>query len=380
MARLDPSRISVLHLNAARTWRGGEQQTLYLAEGLAKAGIRQAIIGRPGSELSSRASDKGIEFIPLAMGSEADFLSAFRIATIAREGSYRILHAHTAHAHSLAILARLFFRDLRVVVTRRVDFHIRGLSGLKYRTSLVDRFCAISANVRDIMLHDGVPEDRIRLAYSGIDLKRFKKLPSSADLRKEFRIGRELVVGCVGALVDHKDQRTLIRAFGSLPEAGEKIGRGIMPRAVLVLVGDGNLKEEYEQIARDLFGVGLKARGHRIIFAGFRADIPALLSLFDIFAMSSKEEGLGTSVLDAMAAGLPLAVTDGGGLREMADPGKGALVSPARDPERLAENLTALLTQKALRDRFSAHNRRRVKDFSVEEMVKANLAVYRELV
>jgi glycosyltransferase involved in cell wall biosynthesis len=65
---------------------------------------------------------------------------------------------------------------------------------------------------------------------------------------------------------------------------------------------------------------------------------------------------------------------------EMADPGKGALVSPARDPERLAENLTALLTQKALRDRFSAHNRRRVKDFSVEEMVKANLAVYRELV
>lgn len=377
---------SVLHLNAARTWRGGEQQTLYLAQGLARSGVRQAVFGREGSDLMERCAKAGIEFVAAKIGSELDVLAARRIARLARERGFSILHAHTAHAHTLGLLARMFAPELRLVVTRRVDFPIRGLSGLKYKTRLVDRFAAISRNVRDVMLKDGIDERRITLIYSGTDTSRFRKLPDAGRLRREFQLLKnELVVGCVGALVDHKDQRTLIRAFASLPPAGRsggRNGRKPVPPAALILVGDGDRRSEYKELARQLLHTepGERSRGRRIIFAGFRTDVPALLALFDIYAMSSKEEGLGTSVLDAMAAGLPVVTTDGGGLAEMVDEGRGGFVSPAENPAALSDSLLKMILDPRFRKSAGAYNRRRVNDFSVERMVQSYMELYTELV
>lgn len=374
---------SVLHLNAARTWRGGEQQTLYLAQGLAKRGIRQAVFGREGSDLLERCSKSGIDFVASKIGSELDVFAGRRIARTARDQGFGILHAHTAHAHTLGLLAKLFAPELKLVVTRRVDFPIRGLSGLKYRTSKVDRFAAISKNVLKIMTADGISPERISLIYSGTDTSRFRKLPDARPLLREFEIKKgEIVVGCVGALVDHKDQRTLIRAMSLLPQAGSRTRTKIMPPVTLLLAGDGELRQEYEEIARSVLGVppGERAGGRRIIFAGFRSDVPALLALFDIYAMSSKEEGLGTSVLDAMASGLPVVTTDGGGLGEMVDQGRGGLVSPAENPGALSENLRKVIQDAAFRKRASAYNRRRVNDFSVERMVESYVRLYGDLI
>jgi glycosyltransferase involved in cell wall biosynthesis len=373
---------SVLHLNAARTWRGGEQQTLYLAQGLAGAGIRQAVFGREGSDLMERCVRAGIEFAASRIGSELDISSARRIAGLARQRGYSILHAHTAHAHTLGLLAKLFAPELKLVVTRRVDFPIRGFSRLKYKTRLVDRFAAISQNVKKIMLQDGIPEEKISLIYSGTDTSRFKKLPDARPLLREFQAGKnEIITGTLGALVDHKDQRTLIRAFAALPPAGTKIQRQTMPAATLILAGDGDRREEYEEIARRELHTepGERAGGRRIIFAGFRTDVPSLLALFDIYAMSSKEEGLGTSVLDAMAAGLPVVTTDGGGLGEMIDQGRGGLVSSPEDPRALSENLLKMILDSKLRQRAGAYNKRRVNDFSVKRMVEGYLELYSEI-
>ncbi len=373
---------SVLHLNAARTWRGGEQQTLYLAQGLARAGVPQAVFGREGSDLMERCAKAGIDFIASKIGSELDVFSGRRIARLARERGYTILHAHTAHTHTLGLLAKLFAPELKLVVTRRVDFPIRGFSALKYKTRLVDRFAAISKNVREIMRKDGINEKRISLIYSGTDTSRFKKLPDPRSLRREFEAEKsELIIGCVGALVDHKDQRTLIRAFASLPGAGTKIDRKIMPPVTLILAGDGDRRHEYEDLARSELHTepGERSGGRRIVFAGFRTEIPALLALFDIYAMSSKEEGLGTSVLDAMAAGLPVVTTDGGGLGEMIDQGRGGLVCEAEQPRALSKNLLKMILDSKLRRSAGAYNKRRVNDFSVARMVESYLDLYAEL-
>lgn len=403
---------SVLHLNAARTWRGGEQQTLYLAQGLARSGIKQAIVGRPGSALEERAKQAGVEFIPMRIGSELDLLSAGRIRDLARSRGFRILHAHTAHMHSIGLLARMRAGDLRLVVSRRVDFHVRGLSILKYKNGWVDRFIAISNNVRNILIQDGVPPEKISLAFSGIDLSRYKKLTGGPAIRREFQLGKTLVIGNVGALVDHKDQRTLIRAYGLLPLPGTRIKYGNktvrMPETALMLVGDGDRAEEYSSLAASLPDVsvmigpetglasavtavgekhqesprvakGKSASGKRIIFTGFRADVLSFFAAFDMLGMSSKEEGLGTSVLEAMACGLPVAATDGGGLPEMIDSNYGGFVTPAQDAEALAGSLQTLVLDAAMRRRFSAYNKKRVKDFSVEETVKGTLKVYREV-
>lgn len=376
------AEISVLHINAARTWRGGEQQTLYLAEGLKRRGAAQAVFGREGSDLMERCEKAGIEFIADRIGSEADIGAGRRIARLARERDFKVLHAHTAHAHSLGLIAKLFAPERKLLVTRRVDFHVRGLSRLKYTTRLVDRFAAISHNVQKIMLQDGIPENRIRLIFSGVDTARFKKLPPAAPLAREFGVRRaELTIGSTGALVDHKDQRTLIRAFASLPPAGTRIGKAKMPEVTLFLVGEGDRRTEYEELARSLLSVqpGERRDGRRIIFTGFRNDIPALLALFDIYAMSSKEEGLGTSVLDAMAAGLPVVTTSGGGLGEMVDHGRGGLVCPAGDAEGLSRNLMHTIENARFRSQAGAYNKRRVQDFSVDRMVEGYMQLYREL-
>ncbi|MBL8020210.1 MAG: glycosyltransferase [Leptospirales bacterium] len=401
---------SVLHLNAARSWRGGEQQTLYLAQGLVRFGVKQAIVGRPGSALEERAKQAGIEFIPMRIGSELDLISAGRVRDLARSRGFRILHAHTAHMHSIGLLARMRARDLRLVVSRRVDFHVRGLSILKYKNGWVDQFIAISNNVRNILIQDGVPAEKISLAFSGIDLSRYKKLTGGPAIRREFQLGKRLLIGNVGALVDHKDQRTLIRAYGLLPAPGTRIKYGSktvrMPETVLMLVGDGDRAEEYSKLAASLPDVSVTIRpetglaipsvegvnpespggakkksesGKRIIFTGFRADVLSFFAAFDILGMSSKEEGLGTSVLEAMACGLPVAATDGGGLPEMIDSNRGGFVTPAQDAQALARSLETLAIDAAMRRRFSAYNKKRVKDFSVEETVKGTLKVYREV-
>lgn len=329
-----------------------------------------------------RCSRAGINFIASRIGSELDVFAGRRIALAAREQGFGILHAHTAHAHTLGLLAKLFAPELKLVVTRRVDFPIRGLSGLKYRTPRVDRFAAISRNVLEIMIADGIPAERISLIYSGTDTSRFRKLPNPRAVAREFAVKKgELVIGSVGALVDHKDQRTLIDALSRLPEAGARSGRKTMPPVTLLLAGDGDRREEYEELARRLLGVppGERSGGRRVIFTGFRSDVPALLALFDIYAMSSKEEGLGTSVLDAMACGLVVVTTDGGGLAEMVDQGRGGLVSPAEDPAALSMSLLRVILDPALRKRAGAYNRRRVNDFSVQRMVESYMRLYGDL-
>jgi glycosyltransferase involved in cell wall biosynthesis len=362
---------AVLHLTTARSWRGGEQQVLYLAMALAEQGIEQSIIAPPGSELSRRAREAGLTVIELRILGELDFLAVWRIRSIARKRGFSIIHAHTARAHSIGLLVRKDQADLKLIVSRRVDFPARPnlLSRLKYQSPFVDRYIAISENVRRILMEDGIDGDRISVAYSGIDTDRFQKLPTADDLEEEFQCKGHLVLGNVAALVDHKDQRTLLEAAGILEELTSR-SEGPEKRWKLLIVGDGKLRSFLMALTRELH------LEHRVVFTGFRNDVPALLGLFDVFVMSSKEEGLGTSVLDAMAAGLPVVATAGGGIPEMVDHKKGGLLSPVQGPRMLAENIFQLLSRPAMRKRYGSYNRRRVKAFDYRKTAAQNIQVY----
>ncbi|MCB1166642.1 MAG: glycosyltransferase [Leptospiraceae bacterium] len=361
----------VLHLTSAKSWRGGEQQVLYLALALAEQGIRQCIVAPPGSQLAVRAREKGLDVWELRIRGEVDIFAARRIREFALQNGFGLLHAHTARAHSIGLLARRKSDKLRLIVSRRVDFPARPnfLSRMKYESPFVDRYIAISRNVARILVSDGIPADRISVAYSGIDSQRFKKLPSSQSLRTEFNLGDAMILGNVAALVDHKDHRTLLEAAGVLLELTER-SSGPEKNWKLVIVGEGPLHGFLLSLVQDL------DLEERVVFTGFRQDVPAFLDLFDLFIMSSKEEGLGTAVLDAMAAGLPVVATAGGGIPEMVDHKKGGLLSPVGGPRLLAENLYQMMSKSSLRQRYGRYNRRRVKDFDFRATAEQNLAVY----
>lgn len=364
----------ILHVNTERTWRGGEQQVLYLVRGLAERGVGQALVCQPGSPLAASAREAGADVRELAMRGEIDVPAARRIARLAREGGFDVLHLHTSHAHALGVLAARLCGTARprTLVARRVDFSIHkrgrlGLNRLKY-TWGVDRIVCVSHAIRRVLVEDGLPPERLGVVHSGIDLQR---IDGVADRRAEHRAALGLgadarLVGHVGHLAGHKGQRDLVEA---MPAVLARVAD-----AHALVVGEGEERADLEaRIAR----LGL---GARVRLAGFRDDVPSLLRAFDVFAFPSRLEGLGTSVLDALASRLPIVATRAGGIPEMIDDGVHGLLVPPGDPGALASALVRVLSDPELAQRLAAAGRARVeREFTWRHTVAGTIAEYAAL-
>ena len=356
-----------LHIDGERTWRGGEQQVLYLTTGLQARGHEVTIACQPGSPLARRAAEAGLAVAEVRMRGEADFLAVWALRRLIRRGGFDLVHMHTSHAHALGCAAAALARRGKTIVSRRVDFGIaRNLfSGFKYRHG-VDRYIAISHAIKTVLVTGGVPPSRVAVVHSGIDLARFESVPPN-DFRAELGIAADApIVGNVAHMADHKGQRYLLAAMPRVLAAE--------PRARLVVVGDGELRGALEAQA-DALGV----RG-AVTFTGFRADVPQWLALFDVFVMSSHLEGLCTSVLDALAMRTPVVAAAAGGLPEIIRHEQTGLLAPVKDPEALAEAILRLLADPALGRLLAEAGRRWVEEeFSADRMVEGTLGVYQEV-
>lgn len=363
-----PAAPTVLHIDIEKGWRGGQQQVAYLLAHLWALGVSPLLACAPGEPLERRAAEEGWRALPVR-GLLSGSLS---LARLVRAEGIAIVHAHASRAQNVALLVRALSPRVRVVVTRRVDFH-RGAGPLhawKYRTARVDRWIAISARVREVLIEDGVPAGRIELIHSGVDPQRIAAAALAPAARAALRASLgaaegDVLIGGVGALAPHKDHGTLIHA------AALARGRGAPIR--LAIAGEGEQRAALERLIAAL-GAGGSVR-----LLGQRADVPALLHAFDLFALSSREEGLGTSVLDAMAAGLAVVVTEAGGLPEMVKDGRNGRVVPPGDVERLAAALAEMARDAALRAECGARNREDVRHFTARRTAERTLAVYEAL-
>jgi glycosyltransferase involved in cell wall biosynthesis len=358
----------VLHIDTERTWRGGQQQAAWLLEGMLARGWPAAVVCPPGSILEDRGRARSWPVHTVPMHGELDVAAGHRIARIARDGGLSILHAHSSHALALGLWARLFDRRLRLVASRRVDFPIRGhfLSRLKYSTGTLDRIICISAAVRAQLLADGVPPGKLVVIPSGVDTRRFAGVRPPPHFRRSLGIpSGHLVIGTVAALADHKDYPTLLRAA--------RIVLDKEPDISFVAVGDGPLHKEIAALAREL---GL---GKRFLFQGFREDVGRYLKVFDVFVLASKTEGLGTSVLDAQALGLPVAACRAGGIPEIVTDRETGLLVPPGEPDALAAALLELAHDPELRAKLGAQAKKAVQEHDVSRTVESHLELYRTL-
>jgi glycosyltransferase involved in cell wall biosynthesis len=371
MSRDAPLR--TVHVNTERTWRGGEELTLTLARGLAARGHLAEVVARPGSPMAERARAAGLTVHEVRMRSEVDLLSMLKLRGIFQQGRFDVLHFHTPHAVTIGGMASLARRGGRKsvrLVNKRTDFSIfrnsfLGLNRLKY-DRLVDAIIADSKKIEEVLRADGIAPERIRVVYEGVDLDRLRG-GAGERLRAELAIpaGAE-VVGNVAHFAPHKGQVDLVRAVPLVLKR--------RPGAVFVLVGQGELLDELRALAREL-GVAEAVR-----FPGFRTDIADFLDLFHVFVMSSREEGLCTSIIDAMAVGTPVVGTRAGGIPELVIDGETGLLAPVADPEGLAATIIrALDDPSGAASRAEAAGRRVRSLFSADSMVEGTLAVYREL-
>ena len=363
-----------LHIDTARTWRGGQNQVLLTVNGLREIGQRAALVAHPDGELRHRAAE-GLELIPIAPRTEMDLSAAWRLSRVVRRLGPDIIHAHDAHGVAMAALALSLGaastksaggRAPALVAARRVDFHLRGNSFSRWKHRQVDCYIAASEAIRQMLLADGVPPDRAVTVHEGIDVDHVLAAPP-VNVHEAFWLPHHApVVGNVAALVPHKGQRHLI-------DAAHLVVREV-PDARFVILGEGELREHLERQVRDYH------LEKHVLLPGFRTDVLGCIKGFDLFAMSSVTEGLGTSLLDAMACSRSIVATRAGGIPEVVEDGVNGLLVPPRDHAALSQAIERLLKDEALRRRMGEAGLARVRErFTVERMVAGTAAVYGNL-
>jgi glycosyltransferase involved in cell wall biosynthesis len=353
----------VLHVDTAATWRGGQNQVLLTARGMAGRGVSTAIACRRGGELEARARAAGATVWPLPLRGDLWPPGILALARRLRRERPGALLLHDPHAVSAGLVAARLAGRAVLVAVRRVDFPLRGpFSRAKY--TACDRVIVASRAIGSMVERGGVPEARLRLVYEGVP----DRAPAAGGRAALEALGVPRgvpVVGNVAALTGHKDQATLVDAMARL--------RPRLPEARLVIAGEGELRPTLEAQVR---GLGL---GDRIVFAGFRRDLDSLLPAFSVFCLSSRLEGLGTSLLDAMAFGLPVVATAAGGIPEAVEDGVTGRVAPQGDPAALADALADVLGDEGRRRAYGAAGRRRfLERFTADHMVDGTLRVLEE--
>jgi glycosyltransferase involved in cell wall biosynthesis len=358
-----------LHVDTARTWRGGQNQVLLTVNGLRSIGHRAALVAHPDGELRRRAAE-GLDLIPIAPRTEMDLSAAWKFSRLIKRLAPDVIHAHDPHGVAMAALALSIGSAAArggpmpaLVAARRVDFHLKGHSFSRWKYRQVDCFIAASEAIRRMLVGDGVPAERTVTVHEGIDVEHAAAAPP-VNVHEAFWLPHGApVVGNVAALVPHKGQRYLIDAAHLVVQQ--------IPDARFVILGEGELREHLERQVHE------HHLEKHVLLPGFRTDVLGCIKGFDLFVMSSVTEGLGTSLLDAMACARPIVATGAGGIPEIVEHGVNGLLVPVRDPHALAEAMVRMLKDANLRQRMGDAGLARVTErFTVERMVSETADVY----
>jgi glycosyltransferase involved in cell wall biosynthesis len=355
-----------LHIDTARTWRGGQNQVLLTVNGLAEVGHDAILLAHEDGELRRRAGE-GMRFLGFAPRSEFDIQAGWQLSRVLTDLAPDVIHAHDPMAVSLTAMALQITSTLPrrplVVASRRVDFHLKRHAFSRWKYRHVDVSVAASRLIAAILEQDGIARDQIEIVHDGVNVGAIDREPV-VDVHAAFWLPHGApVVGNVAALAGHKGQKHLIAAAARVVRD--------MPDARFIILGEGELREALEaQVA----SLGLDRHVH---LPGFRQDVIGLMKSFDLFVMSSVTEGLGSAILEAMTCERAVVASNTGGIPEAVDENVTGLLVPPRDEKALAKAIVTLLRDPDLRRRFGQAGRTRVvEEFSVEQLVAGTLDVY----
>lgn len=357
----------VIHIDSEMSWRGGQQQAVYLYESMLKRNLKTTFFAKTNSAVSKYLISKGLDCNESSMHGEFDLFSAKKIASYAKKHDYNILHCHSSHSLSIGLLASLLNKNLNVIGSRRVPFHIRKgiFSKIKYSHKNLKRIVCVSDAVCNVLRSDGIDGNKLCVIKDGISLDKFSGSSGTA-IRNELGAENRIIVGTVAAFEREKDYPNLLSAASIvLSERGNVIFHA---------VGEGSLLEEMKLKAKIL------NIQDRFIFAGYKSKVGDYLKAFDIFVLSSRMEGLGTSILDAMSVGLPITACRVGGIPEAVSDRVNGILVDKNNPEQLANALLELIDNAELRKQYGESSLNLVKNFDIEKTVAENIELYNEVI
>lgn len=310
--------MKILEINLARGWRGGERQTLYTAVALADMGHEVTVATRTGSQLAMHCELKGIKVKNVSGGASLG-------CWLAANGSkFDILHCQGSKELTWCVTTKSFHRR-PVVLSRRVNFTPKG--GLtKWKYDRANAVVGVSEAIRQTLYRFGVKNVAV---IPSAFLPAEPDPARIAELREQLALGGKKIVATVAALTIEKDPATMVRAIAALHKKRNDF--------VFIHFGDGRMMESIRELTR-------KEGLENIYFLrGHTHDPETLYAAFDVYVMSSTEEGLGSSVLDAFYNRVPVVSTAAGGLANILDEGRG-LLCPVGDADCLAKNIDEVLS------------------------------------
>ena len=357
----------VLHLNSEKTWRGGEQQMAYLSEELYHHGVKNFFAFPAENEkLISFCKENEFGYKFLSFGG-LQLLASLQLFFYLRKNKIDLIHTHTAKAHTVAVWASIFGRKIKVIVSKRTDFPVK--SPYKFHHRSVKAIVCVSNKIEEIT-RDGMhpkKRDLVQTIHSGVNLKRFDK--PQVSLKEKHDIPEEkILIGNCSAIADHKDYATFVDTAQILNEAAPD-------KFHFIIIGNGPDEEKIKKY------VELKMLKNKFTFTGFINDLETKLKSLDIFLMTSKEEGLGTSLLDAMLCEVPIVSTNAGGIPEIVIHEKTGLLAGIKQPKALANSVLRLLEDEELKNTLIQNALRQVQEeYSKVLTAKKTYDLYQKII
>jgi len=313
----------------------------------------------PGGLLGERLKQIGVPIRPLDFHRPVSPSRIIRLSAIIREEGVHLVHSMGARA-DFSARAAAWLAGAPVVVSTIAMFvegyDVHPFKRALYRAGnrLSERYCdgfiAVSDAIRKVLVGGHrIPEEKVVRIYNGVELEAFKPgSQNGSQLKRELGFDPEApVVGTIGRLVYQKAHDVFLQAASLIVQA--------VPNAQFLIVGDGPLRPHLEKMAAD-FGL------HTCRFAGFRSDIPNMLSIMDVFVLSSILEGLPRVLIEALALARPVVATTIDGVTEVAQHEETALLVPPGEPTPLTDAIISLLKDQELASRLGDAGRKAAEE------------------
>ncbi|WP_170230278.1 glycosyltransferase [Aneurinibacillus danicus] len=369
--------MKILHAIGGGEFGGAEQHILELLEILSRHAVDPVVVCFYNSTFAEELRKRNIRVIVLDTYGRFDFRLVKGLTRVFQEEKPELIHSHGVKANFFCRLAARSLPRVPIVTTihsvLRYDYPNPLAYFLASRMELWtrkwnDHYIAISNSIKQSLESDGVKSQDITLIHHGIPIEEFKTEDAPEEIRRSLGLPADaFVIGTVSRLVAVKGLTDLMQAFILLAEEH--------PRVHWLVIGDGPEKGPLENMAKE---AGISDRVH---FAGFRQDVPRCLHAMDLFISPSYSEGLGLSLLEAMAAKKPVISTMVGGIADFLVDYLNGLVIPTKNPEEIKQNIVILMEDEDLRMKLAEAGYRTVKEeYTLTHMAMKTKELYRQLI
>jgi len=365
-------KLRILHVIPSMNIGGREKVVLDILQHIDKKRflLEVACLGGGGSLYHAfRAKHVALYFLHKKAGFSPAIY--FKLRQLIKSRDYDVVHTHNPGGFLYGAVASILAKTPVIINSEHgYGSHIskRKYWAEAFLMNRINMTLAVTKHLEECL--SGRPfadKSRIRTLHNGIDCEQYESKGTKNRVEKSLGISStDIVVGCVGRLAAIKDHETLMRSF--------KLVHGDFPKTKLVIVGEGENRKSLEALRQTL-----RLESH-IVLTGERNDIKTLLSRMDVFVLSSLNEGISITLLEAMSSGLPVVATSVGGNTEVLENGLCGILVPPRDPEKMAQGILTIISDQGKARSLGKAAKKRVKEkFSIKRVVRELESLYRSL-